>query len=137
MAHLESVTTQKNISVKCKILLKNILSFLDKIFKIYVETTHCKCGVFLPKWDNKATISSIKKAHEPTLKTSPVSTSNQALQQNINFLPFQLLNSIDTDPVAAPKQNHYTCHIIKPNGTKLIIQTLEPKTIIQTFLCCN
>ncbi|WP_342271260.1 hypothetical protein [Candidatus Tisiphia endosymbiont of Parasteatoda lunata] len=85
----------------------------------------------------KATISSIKKAHEPTLKTSPVSTSNQALQQNINFLPFQLLNSIDTDPVAAPKQNHYTCHIIKPNGTKLIIQTLEPKTIIQTFLCCN
>ncbi len=53
MAHLESVTTQKNISVKCKILLKNILSFLDKIFKIYVETTHCKCGVFLPKWDNK------------------------------------------------------------------------------------
>ncbi|WP_342271925.1 hypothetical protein [Candidatus Tisiphia endosymbiont of Parasteatoda lunata] len=45
MAHLESVTTQKNISVKCKILLKNILSFLDKIFKIYVETTHCKCGV--------------------------------------------------------------------------------------------
>ncbi|WP_342272224.1 hypothetical protein [Candidatus Tisiphia endosymbiont of Parasteatoda lunata] len=45
--------TQKNISVKCKILLKNILSFLDKIFKIYVETTHCKCGVFLPKWDNK------------------------------------------------------------------------------------
>ncbi|WP_342271016.1 hypothetical protein [Candidatus Tisiphia endosymbiont of Parasteatoda lunata] len=86
---------------------------------------------------NKATISSIKKAHEPTLKTSPVSTSNQALQQNINFLPFQLLNSIDTDPVAAPKQNHYICHIIKPNGTKLIIQTLEPKTIIQTFLCCN
>ncbi|WP_425364411.1 hypothetical protein [Candidatus Tisiphia endosymbiont of Mystacides longicornis] len=59
------------------------------------------------------------------------------LQQNINFLPFQLVNSIDTDPVAAPKQNHYTCHIIKPNGTKLIIQTLEPKTIIQTFLCCN
>ncbi|WP_342272523.1 hypothetical protein [Candidatus Tisiphia endosymbiont of Parasteatoda lunata] len=44
---------KKNISVKCKILLKNILSFLDKIFKIYVETTHCKCGVFLPKWDNK------------------------------------------------------------------------------------
>ncbi|WP_342271833.1 hypothetical protein [Candidatus Tisiphia endosymbiont of Parasteatoda lunata] len=35
---------KKNISVKCKILLKNILSFLDKIFKIYVETTHCKCG---------------------------------------------------------------------------------------------
>ncbi|WP_342272708.1 IS66 family insertion sequence element accessory protein TnpB [Candidatus Tisiphia endosymbiont of Parasteatoda lunata] len=30
-----------------------MLSFLDKIFKIYVETTHCKCGVFLPKWDNK------------------------------------------------------------------------------------
>ncbi|WP_342271573.1 hypothetical protein [Candidatus Tisiphia endosymbiont of Parasteatoda lunata] len=46
---------KKNISVKCKILLKKylILSFLDKIFKIYVETTHCKCGVFLPKWDNK------------------------------------------------------------------------------------
>ncbi|WP_342271811.1 hypothetical protein [Candidatus Tisiphia endosymbiont of Parasteatoda lunata] len=49
---------KKNISVKCKILLKNILSYLilsylDKIFKIYVETTHCKCGVFLPKWDNK------------------------------------------------------------------------------------
>ncbi|WP_342271143.1 hypothetical protein [Candidatus Tisiphia endosymbiont of Parasteatoda lunata] len=44
---------KKNIFVKCKILLKNILSFLDKIFKIYVETTHCKCGVFLPKWDNK------------------------------------------------------------------------------------
>ncbi|WP_342272211.1 hypothetical protein [Candidatus Tisiphia endosymbiont of Parasteatoda lunata] len=57
MAHLESVTTQKNISVKCKILLKNILSFLDKIFKIYVETTHCKCGVFLPKWDNKSLTS--------------------------------------------------------------------------------
>ncbi|WP_341758053.1 hypothetical protein [Candidatus Tisiphia endosymbiont of Ditula angustiorana] len=86
---------------------------------------------------NKATISSTKKAHEPTIKTSSVSTSNQSLQQNINFLPFQLVNSIDTDPVAAPKQNHYTCHIIKPNGTKLIIQTLEPKTIIQTFLCCN
>ncbi|WP_342271065.1 hypothetical protein [Candidatus Tisiphia endosymbiont of Parasteatoda lunata] len=46
---------KKNIFVKCKILLKNILSFLDKIFKIYVETTHCKCGVFLPKWDNKCT----------------------------------------------------------------------------------
>ncbi|WP_342272152.1 hypothetical protein [Candidatus Tisiphia endosymbiont of Parasteatoda lunata] len=49
---------KKNISVKCKILLKkylydSFLSFLDKIFKIYVETTHCKCGVFLPKWDNK------------------------------------------------------------------------------------
>ncbi|WP_410521378.1 hypothetical protein [Candidatus Tisiphia endosymbiont of Parasteatoda lunata] len=60
MAHLESVTTQKNISVKCKILLKNILSFLDKIFKIYVETTHCKCGVFLPKWDNKSQVKSIE-----------------------------------------------------------------------------
>ncbi|WP_342272528.1 hypothetical protein [Candidatus Tisiphia endosymbiont of Parasteatoda lunata] len=46
---------KKNISVKCKILLKKylILSFLDKIFKIYVETTHCKCGVFLPKWDTQ------------------------------------------------------------------------------------
>ncbi|WP_425363122.1 hypothetical protein [Candidatus Tisiphia endosymbiont of Hybos culiciformis] len=59
------------------------------------------------------------------------------LQQDINFLPFQLVNSIDTDPVATPKQNYYTCHIIKPNGTKLIIQTLDPKIIIQTFLCCN
>ncbi|WP_417905034.1 hypothetical protein [Candidatus Tisiphia endosymbiont of Micropterix aruncella] len=46
---------------------------------------------------NKATISSIKKAHEPTLKTSPVSASNQALQQNINFVPFQLTSIRDKD----------------------------------------
>ncbi|WP_342272013.1 hypothetical protein [Candidatus Tisiphia endosymbiont of Parasteatoda lunata] len=52
---------KKNISVKCKILLKNILSFLDKIFKIYVETTHCKCGVFLPKWDNKTVVAVANK----------------------------------------------------------------------------
>ncbi|WP_342271584.1 hypothetical protein [Candidatus Tisiphia endosymbiont of Parasteatoda lunata] len=53
MSNICDRTHKKNIFVKCKILLKNILSFLDKIFKIYVETTHCKCGVFLPKWDNK------------------------------------------------------------------------------------
>ncbi len=86
---------------------------------------------------NKTIISSIQQAHQPSLKTSPTSTSNKVLQHDINFLPFQLVNSIDTDPVATPKQNYYTCHIIKPNGTKLIIQTLELKTIIQTFLCCN
>ncbi|WP_342272277.1 hypothetical protein [Candidatus Tisiphia endosymbiont of Parasteatoda lunata] len=58
---------KKNISVKCKILLKKylILSFLDKIFKIYVETTHCKCGVFLPKWDNKYMIYSVTKGIVP------------------------------------------------------------------------
>ncbi|WP_410521408.1 hypothetical protein [Candidatus Tisiphia endosymbiont of Parasteatoda lunata] len=61
---------KKNISVKCKILLKNILSFLDKIFKIYVETTHCKCGVFLPKWDNK------------------VIKDKDAIEQEIDYLNF-------------------------------------------------
>ncbi|WP_425364408.1 hypothetical protein [Candidatus Tisiphia endosymbiont of Mystacides longicornis] len=43
---------------------------------------------------NKATISSTKKAHEPTIKTSSVSTSNQSLQQNINFLVYLQQNCI-------------------------------------------
>ncbi len=48
MAHLESVTTQKNISVKCKILLKNILSylFLIRYLKFMLKRRTASAGFF-------------------------------------------------------------------------------------------
>ncbi|WP_342271607.1 hypothetical protein [Candidatus Tisiphia endosymbiont of Parasteatoda lunata] len=71
---------KKNISVKCKILLKKylIFSFLDKIFKIYVETTHCKCGVFLPKWDNKMNL-------EHTRHRSPINAFVHILSTLVGY----------------------------------------------------
>ncbi|WP_342271805.1 hypothetical protein [Candidatus Tisiphia endosymbiont of Parasteatoda lunata] len=51
MAHLESVTTQKNISVKCKILLKNICMihsylFLIRYLKFMLKRRTASAGFF-------------------------------------------------------------------------------------------
>jgi hypothetical protein len=86
-----------------------------------------------------AIISSLKKARKdsisPQLNTNP--------EHLINFIPFHLNSptpihdSNHTPESAIPSQSCSICHIIKPNGSHLIIQTSDIKTIIQSFLCSN
>ena len=65
---------------------------------------------------------------------------NSSPEQTIDFLPFQISPTINQKHPVNPKQvqsSNTVCQIIKPNGNKLIIQTTDPKSIIQAFLCCN
>jgi hypothetical protein len=86
---------------------------------------------------SRATLYSIIKNTTNSNHTSSLS-SNKDKAKNLDFIPFQLLNPIEAADTITPKKSNYTsCHIIKPNGTKLTIQTFDPKTIIQAFLCSN
>ena len=80
------------------------------------------------------TISSIQKQTIPSI--------NQPTKQDINFIPFQVtsesaLTTLDESTPMPTKQDNVTCQIIKTDGTKLIIQTSDSKTIIEAFLCYN
>lgn len=46
-------------------------------------------------------------------------------------------DAINVDCTTNFKHGQSICHIIKPNGSKLVIETPDPKSIIQAFLCCN
>ncbi len=69
--------------------------------------------------------------------------TKQKAAENVDFIPFKIAAA---DPIAIArddnvpvtfKLNCTTCEIIKPNGSRLIIQTIEPKSIIEAFLCYN
>ena len=64
--------------------------------------------------------------------------------QNMTFIPFQITTSESSSsgstssaPLQQNNSTYSTCHIIKPNGLKLIIQTSDPTSVIQAFLCSN
>jgi hypothetical protein len=88
----------------------------------------------------KSFISSLQKQHHNqsaiNSKKANNKTPNQA--QPVDFIPFTLTNNLSAlNPFPNNKHNYSTCHIIKANGTKLVIQTLDPKAIIHAFLCSN
>jgi hypothetical protein len=96
---------------------------------------------------SKPTLLIIKKEYDDnplhTLKIQHNSNSNNNLEinQTIDFVPLDSLkqNSAGDTPSNSINilDSYSSCQIIKPSGTKLIIQTSDPKVIIQAFLCCN
>lgn len=82
-----------------------------------------------------------KKEYENNLLNAPDTLKNNLEDQNITFIPLDSLKQnagvgITTNAIHTA-DSYSSCQIIKPNGTKLIIQTSDPKAIIQAFLCCN
>ena len=87
-----------------------------------------------------------------TLLKALLSKDNN-IQPNVDFIPFQInnktnpLNShnasgyntqgVSIDTTIHFKHRQSICHIIKPNGNKLIIETQDLKSIIQAFLCSS
>jgi len=59
--------------------------------------------------------------------------------RTLTFIPLDSLKQNAEVPITSnPMADSYSsCQIIKPNGTKLIIQTSDQKAIIQAFLCSN
>jgi len=115
---------------------------------------------------SSTTLSSIKKSHRLNHKKSdtklrtlhkanPTNTrtkskSSLASESKISFLPFQLTTppalttsnaSVTDSPTfeasSSQPSNCATCHITKTDGSTLIIKTLDPKSVIQAFLCSN
>ena len=97
---------------------------------------------------SKPTLLLIKKEYDDgdplyALKVQHNSNLNNNLEinQTIDFVPLDSLkqnSAADTPSNSINILDSYSsCQIIKPSGTKLIIQTSDPKVIIQAFLCCN
>jgi hypothetical protein len=85
-----------------------------------------------------------------TLLKSLLQENNTIAQQNVDFIPFKInsnanrlnsnvsgYNTNNMSVITDFKHGQSICHIIKPNGSKLVIETTDPKSIIQTFLCYN
>ena len=83
-------------------------------------------------------------------KTHTKSKSRLPSESKISFLPFQLTTppalttsnaSVTDSPTfeasSSQPSNCATCHITKTDGSTLIIKTLDPKSVIQAFLCSN
>jgi len=96
------------------------------------------------------TISSIKKAHglhklqKPPAKTNKAHGSKSgAVEQKMTFVPFQLMppsqssDRASTSASHAPQQSSSTCRITKTDGSLLVVETSDPKSVIQAFLCSN
>ena len=87
------------------------------------------------------TLLTIQKEYENNLSNASDTIKNNLEDQNITFIPLDSLKQnaevgITSNPIHTAG-NYSSCQIIKPNGTKLIIQTSNPKAIIQAFLCYN
>lgn len=63
-------------------------------------------------------------------------------EQRMDFIPFQIIPlslpespESPSDTINAVSDASIICQIIKPNGTKLVITTNNPDTIMKSFLC--
>ena len=96
------------------------------------------------------TISSIKKAHglhnlqKLLTKTNKAhSTESDAVEQKMTFVPFQLVAPVQSPYNASTSASHVlqqsssTCRITKTDGSLLVVETSDPKSVIQAFLCSN
>ena len=83
------------------------------------------------------------KLNSTTIKPYFSDKHNNKTEQTIDFVPFQITPTINQNHLAVnPKQiqsSNTVCQIqiTKQNGQQLVIQTTDPKSIIQAFLCCN
>jgi len=72
---------------------------------------------------------------------SIVSTNQQTSGiESLDFIPvnFTDLNqTVKNQSINSAPPLNFTCEMIKPDGTKLIIQAADPTLIIQAFLCCS
>jgi hypothetical protein len=87
---------------------------------------------------SKATIYSIKneQPHDAVKRHNHLTESSDDPEQNLNFIPFKLLNTTESLS-QTPLAPCCTCQIIKPNGVKLVITTPDPTNVIKAFLCSN
>jgi len=90
---------------------------------------------------SRPTLLTIQKKYENNLLNASDTLKNNLENQNITFIPLDSLKqnaevAITSNPMHTA-DSYSSCQIIKPNGTKLIIQTSDQKAIIQAFLCSN
>ena len=90
----------------------------------------------IPYYSKNQIINTLKIS-QPQLNNIKNPQSNaKSTKQNLNFIPFKLVNSEDSLNLRSVSQDSF-CEIIKSNGTKLIIHNPDIQAIVQAFLCCN
>ena len=95
-------------------------------------------------------LRTLHKANPTNTRTKSKSKSSLPSESKMSFIPFQLTTppalttsnaSVTDSPTfeasSSQPSNCATCHITKTDGSTLIIKTLDPKSVIQAFLCSN
>lgn len=122
--------------------LKTLIARLAPLYSAYKIASSLRISLTTFHNFKKTYVSdNVVNQEEANITPARSQPSKASDVQEMNFIPFQIV------PLAAPESPDNTinpasdastiCQIIKPNGTKLVITTTNPDTIMKSFLCYN